>query len=152
MIHRNVIEVLKMLLGCKDLEPYFTLKYSPEFDSQGNRVYAKPCGSRDFENYSVGFKELLFNTFSRYPNIENKVPLAMMLYTDSTNLTQLANGQKAWPVYLNLENVERRVRQSQQGANPPHWILSFPRRKRERQSNNQIISLTSCRKRKGFAE
>jgi hypothetical protein len=36
----------------------------------------------------------------------------MMLYSDSTQLTQLANGQKAWLVYLTIANIDYRTRQS----------------------------------------
>jgi hypothetical protein len=36
----------------------------------------------------------------------------MMLYSDSTNLTVLANGKKAWVVYLTFGNIEGATRQS----------------------------------------
>lgn len=48
----------------------------------------------------------------RFPGIPNKVPLGLMIYSDSTNLTVLPNGAKAWIVYLTIVNIDTEVRQS----------------------------------------
>jgi hypothetical protein len=108
LVHRDIVEVIKILFGRRDLERFITLRYYEDVNKEGQRVYSEPCSSRDFEDY-----ERLVDT--RFPEIRDKVPLAMMLYSDSTNLTQLANGQKAWIVYLTLANIDSRVRQSDKG-------------------------------------
>lgn len=114
LIHRDPLVVIQQLFSRRDLERHISVAFKLNVNDLGERVYSDPCSSKDFETFTVFFTDLNFQERinKRHPHVDNKAPLAIMLYSDSTQLTQLANGQKAWLVYLTLANIHHEVRQA----------------------------------------